>query len=126
MPHIVLDSLCSLPTDLIRMGGPLFHDRQAPPGEVDLRQIEVCHGRPAHPGFNQRIHDGAVAIRAVARAARALPRPIALAISRAPANREEEIGRIEQAAAVSARSTSRPVPRVRSLIAAMGWPNGKG
>jgi hypothetical protein len=81
------------------MSSPFSHDRQAPPGEVDLRQIEVCHGRPAHPGFNQCIHDGAVAIQAVARAARTLPRFIALAIFRAPANREEEIGRIEQAAA---------------------------
>jgi hypothetical protein len=83
------------------MGGPpFFHDRQVPPSEVDLRQIEMGHGRPAHPGFHQRIHDGAVAIRAVARAARALPRFIALAIFRAPANREEEIGRIEQAPAL--------------------------
>ena len=79
---------------------PFFHDRQPPPREVDLRQVEVGHGGPAHPGFDQGIDDGAVAIRPIALAARALPGLIPLAIFRAPAHRQEQIGRIEQAPAL--------------------------
>jgi hypothetical protein len=96
---IVLDGLCILSTNLIGMGySAFFHNCQPPAVEVDLCQIEVRHRGSAHPGFNQRIDDGAVAI---ALAAGALPRLIALAIFRASANRQEQIGGIEQASALS-------------------------
>ncbi len=84
-----------------------FHDCQSSAGQIGLRQIEVRHGSPAHPGFDQGIDDGAVAIRTIALTAWALLGLVSLAIFRAPTHRQEQIGGIEQASALGRRE--RPV-----------------
>src|SRR2546428_5008404 len=111
MHEIVLDGLYTLPTDLIGMGCPtFFHDRQPPTGEVNLRQIEVRHGGPAHPGFDQRIDDGAVAIWAIALAAGGPPPPFALALGGSPPPPPGQNGGLEQAPAPRRRGRPAPPP----------------